>query len=241
MELEYHNPDNERLRLREYGRTVQKMVDFACTVADQDRRRLLEEEIIRIMATVTPEATDKQEQRKKLWEHLVRISDFQLAADAPFEIERPALDTPPEPMPYYPHRAKYKQYGSNIELMIEQAKQMEAGEKKQAYIQLIAMMMKHFLQNRNANLASDEVVSEQLYNLSGGAIQIPPEEMEQMPPLASGSPKGRPDQRGGGSKRKKKPNKGQQPPQGHPKGGGGGNKGNRRNKGNNRKNRGNNA
>jgi hypothetical protein len=222
MSLSYHNPEDERLRLREYGRNLQKMVDYVRTVEDQERRRLLEEEIIRIMATVTPETQEKQEQRKKLWEHLVRMSEFELADDAPFEIERPALDTPPEPMQYYPHNAKYKQYGSNVELMIQQARNMEEGEKKDAYIKLIAMIMKHFLQNRNANIPSDEVVCEQLAKLSEGEIQLKPEETEQLPDLLSPG-KARSDSRnsasGGGGKRKKKKSGG------GGKGGGGGNRG----------------
>ena len=85
-----YNSQEERLRMPEYGRMVQKMAEQALAVEDRDMRLKYCEEIVRIMELMT----QKQKKRKgidltqKYWDHLAYITDYKLDIDYPVEIQR---------------------------------------------------------------------------------------------------------------------------------------------------------
>lgn len=170
--MEY-NTSRKKMVLPEYGRNIQKMVDYIVTVEDKEKRNKLAQSIIDIMGNMNPHLRDIADFKHKLWDHLAIISDFQLDIDAPYdppEIE--TLRAKPEPVPYKSYDTKYKHYGAIIEQLIQHALEMEEGEEKEILTQLIANHMKKSYLTWNKDSVSDELIFKDLKELSGGKLTL---------------------------------------------------------------------
>lgn len=168
------------LTLKEYGRNVQQMINYCRTIEDKDRRSVVAKEIVRIMNALNPAPKDTEDYRRKMWDHLFFMADFDLDIDSPYPIpERDeVLARPTKRLEYYRPRPRYRQYGKNVELMIEKAIEMEDLEKKAAYINLIANAMKQFLRNLNRYSTPEEVIAKQIEELSDGRLEVNPDELD---------------------------------------------------------------
>lgn len=81
-----YNSNRNQLHIPEYGRNVQKMVEYALTVEDREKRNQIAELIIDVMGNIAPHLRDVVDFQHKLWDQLFIISDFQLDVDSPFPI-----------------------------------------------------------------------------------------------------------------------------------------------------------
>ena len=100
MELEY-NTQREKLIISEYGRHIQKMVEFAVSLEDKEKRQKTSESIINLMGELNPHLRDVEDFKHKLWDHLFIISDFKLDVDSPFP--KPKIEDlfkKPDPLNY---------------------------------------------------------------------------------------------------------------------------------------------
>lgn len=214
------------IRLREFGRGIEKMLARIEQCENPDLRLAMIKETVRVMATIAPQTRDQADYRVKLWEHLTRLAGPDgLGVEPPFEIKPYSAKLEPVPVPYYSHLSRFPQYGKNVELMIEKALAMEPGDTRDAYVQQIANIMKQLLLNRDANLPPDQVVVQHLNMMSGGKIQLDPDGVS-LRILAGPMPA--PPPRSKGKKKKKKgafaPQQPPQPAQPNPNGGGGNNR-----------------
>lgn len=164
----------DRLKLKEYGRNIQMMADYAKTIEDKDKRTRAVKEIIRIMSHLNPQFKDMPDYKQKLWDHLHAISDFELEVDSPFP--KPAPEDirrkPDEKLPYHKCRPRFKQYGWNVELMIKRATEMEEGPERVAYINLIANTMKQILRNMDKESTPEETIAEHMNDISKGKLKV---------------------------------------------------------------------
>ena len=71
--------------LPEYGRNIQKMVEYAVQIEDKEERNKAARAIISIMGNLNPHLRDVSDFKHKLWDHLFIISDFKLDIDSPYE------------------------------------------------------------------------------------------------------------------------------------------------------------
>ena len=160
--------------LPEYGRNIQKMVEYTVKIEDREERNKAAHAIIAIMGNLNPHLRDVADFKHKLWDHLFIISDFKLDIDSPYEKPTPeVLFEKPKPVPYSEYDIKYKHYGKIIELLIKQASNFEEGEEKDVLIKLIANHMKKCYLTWNREVVSDELIFEDLLKLSGGTLKIP--------------------------------------------------------------------
>ncbi len=180
--MEYHKTDAP-LRLREYGRCLQRMVAHLKTIEDRALRTRMAHEAVRSMAILNPAGREMQEYRKKLWDHLFRIADYDLDVDSPFPPpERPETQPRPPRPAYTRVRASRRHYGRNVEQMIKKAVEMTEPEHQLAYARQIASYMK--LMSRmasgdpNAPDLQDSVIFKHLYEMSGGKLQLDPEQTQ---------------------------------------------------------------
>ena len=79
-----YNTTRPRLTLPEYGRNVQKMVDYALTIADREERQQCAEAIVKVMGSIFPQQKGATDFERMLWDHLALISDYKLDVDFPF-------------------------------------------------------------------------------------------------------------------------------------------------------------
>lgn len=169
-----YNTQRKRMNLPEYGRNVQKMVDYIKTIKDQDERNKAARAIIQIMGNLNPNLRDSGDVNHKLWDHLSIIADFELEIDSPFPPpEREKLMEKPNIVPYKGREAGHLHYGRIIEMMIEEAAKMEEGEQKDYLVMLIGNQMKKASLTWNRGQVTDEIIGKDLVEIGNGKIKLP--------------------------------------------------------------------
>lgn len=172
MEYDY-NTQRSKMFLPEYGRNIQKMVEYTVKLEDREERNKAARAIIAIMGNLNPHLRDVSDFKHKLWDHLFIISDFKIDIDSPYEKPTPeVLFEKPKAVPYSDYNIKYKHYGKIIELLIKEAMGFEEGPEKETLIRLIANHMKKCYLTWNREVVTDEVIFEDLKKLSGGTLNI---------------------------------------------------------------------
>tara|TARA_Y200000002_G_scaffold85972_1_gene68437 strand:+ start:5586 stop:6218 length:633 start_codon:yes stop_codon:yes gene_type:complete len=170
--LEY-NTVREDLIIPEYGRHIQKMINYASTRETKEERNKLANAIISVMGNLQPHLRDVADFQHKLWDQLFIMSDFKLDADSPFEKpSKEILNAKPEPLSYPQNFPKYRFYGNNIKIMIDEAVKWDSGEMKDALVLTIANHMKKCFLNWNKDSVTDQVIFDHLYELSETNIDI---------------------------------------------------------------------
>ena len=81
-----YNSTRKKLVLPEYGRHIQKMVDYAVTIEDREERTRCVNSIISVMGNLFPHLRDVSDFKHKLWDHLAIMSDFKLDIDFPYNL-----------------------------------------------------------------------------------------------------------------------------------------------------------
>ena len=173
--MDYYISDTP-LRLREFGRNIQAMVEYAKTIEDKDQRTRVANEIIRIMSNLKPAIKEVPDFKQKLWDAIFMISDYDFDVEAPFDMPLPPENRPKdkEHMPYYKAKPRYKQYGVNVQLMVHKAVAMEDSPEKTAYLNLIANAMRQFLRTGDRDSTPEEIIAGQMEEMSGGKLKVDP-------------------------------------------------------------------
>ena len=170
--IEY-NSEREKLIIPEYGRHIQKMVDFAISRETREERNKVANSIIAVMGNLNPHLRDVPDFQHKLWDQLFIISDFKLEVDSPYPIpKKEELQERPESLNYPQNFPKYRFYGNNIKRMIDVANSWEEGDKKEALVFTIANHMKKCFLNWNKDTVEDDVIFNHLFELSEGKLNL---------------------------------------------------------------------
>lgn len=172
-----YNTQLKDIKIPEYGRNIQSMVDYALTIEDRDERNAAAHAIVRIMNTLFPVANKNDEDaQRRYWDHLAIMSDFKLDIDWPFEevITEQSLTPKPEAVPYDTGIIGLRQYGRNIESMVAMIADMEEGRDRYELVTMIANQMKKNLLAANCDDNVDERILKDLYDMSGGKIRLNP-------------------------------------------------------------------
>lgn len=168
-----YNTQRPQMHIPEYGRNVQKMVDYAVSLADKTERQKVANAIIKVMGELNPHLRDVEEYKPKLWTHLFIMSDFKLDVDSPYpKPEREKLAGKPNKVNYPQSKIKIGHYGKTVEKMIEKAIEMPKGEERAALEKYIAALMKRFYITFNSKSVEDEMILDHLSKLSDGKIQL---------------------------------------------------------------------
>ena len=171
-DIEY-NTEREHLIIPEYGRHLQKMVNYAKELPTKEERNKVAKSIISVMGNMQPHLRDVPDFQHKLWDQLFIISDFELDADSPFPTTtKEELNERPQPLRYPQNFPKYRFYGNNIKTMIDVANTWEEGELKEALKYTIANHMKKCFLNWNKDTVEDDVIFNHLFELSEGKINL---------------------------------------------------------------------
>ena len=179
--LEY-NTIREDLIIPEYGRHIQKMIHHASSQKSKDERNKIAKSIISVMGNLQPHLRDVSDFQHKLWDQLFIMSDFKLDVDSPFEKpKKEELLAKPDPLSYPQNFPKYRFYGNNIKIMIDEAVKWDSGDKKDALVYIIANHMKKCFLNWNKDTVDDNVIFDHLSELSEGKLSI----KEDLLPLTS--------------------------------------------------------
>ncbi len=168
-----YNTTREPLKLPEYGRNIQRMVDYMKTIEDREERNLAARTIVAIMANMYPQNRDLENFEHKLWDHLAIMADFDLDIDAPYELPtEEKLQEPPGKVPYSTHTIKYKHYGFLVEQLLREVAEMEDEEAKEYALTAIANHMKKQYLIWNRSQVNDQVIFNDIREITGGALEV---------------------------------------------------------------------
>jgi Domain of unknown function (DUF4290) len=170
--MEYNTTRNY-LVIREYGRHIQKMVEYLLSLEDREKRQKNAYALIELMGFLNPHLKNVEDFRHKLWDHLFLISDFKLDVDSPYPIPtRESLKANPDPLPYPKRYPKYNHLGKNIEIVIDKALQEEDAEKRQGFANAIAYYMKLTYSNWHKELVHDDNIQTELASITNGELEF---------------------------------------------------------------------
>ena len=170
--MEYNTTRNH-LEMPEYGRNVQKMILYAISIEDREKRLKIAHVIVNIMAQMHPKLRETADYKHKLWDHLCIISDWEIDVDGPYPApSKDILISKPQRVPYSDAKIKYKPYGKNIEQLIEKAIAYEDGPGKDAFMKSIANQLKKSYLNWNRDSVNDELIFKHFSDLSEGKLVI---------------------------------------------------------------------
>ncbi len=172
--MEY-NSQRKHMMIPEYGRNVQRMVEFCMTVKNREERNRVARAIISVMGQLNPHLRDVTDFKHKLWDHLFIISEFKLDVDSPYPIPNAeTFQTKPDKVNYPDNKIKYRHYGKILEQIIKKAVEFEKGPEKDALTLAIANSMKKAYLIWNRDSVTDDVILEQLAELSKGKLKLDP-------------------------------------------------------------------
>ena len=170
--MEYNTTRNE-MSMPEYGRHIQKMVEYLLTIEDKEERQQQAQVVIELMGFLNPHLKNVEDFRHKLWDHLFYISDFTLEVDSPYPIpQRETYKQKPDPLPYPKRYPKFSHLGKNLEVIINKALQEEDPEKKAGFANAIAYYMKLAYSNWHKELVHDDAIRSELNNITGGQLEF---------------------------------------------------------------------
>jgi hypothetical protein len=180
--LEY-NTSRNHLAIKEYGRNVQKMIEYAISIKDREKRTETAKAIIRVMAEIHPDTKENNNQTdlhnqsmdywRKLWDHLIIISNYRLDVDSPFPKPVPE-EKIIQKMPHQYGKSKivFRTYGRNMEAIIKKVAQYPMPQ-REAMGKILANHLKKLYLLYNRNTVNDDLIINQLKELSGGKIVLP--------------------------------------------------------------------
>ena len=170
--MEY-NTERNHLGLREYGRHIQRMVEYVLTIEDRDKRNQQAKAVIELMGFLNPHLRNVEDFRHMLWDHLFAISDFTLDVDSPYPIpQKETYKQKGEPMKYPRRYPKYAHLGKNLEMVIDKALKEEDPEKKVGFANSIAYYMKLTYSNWHKELVHDDTIRTELNTITDGELEF---------------------------------------------------------------------
>lgn len=170
--MEYNSTRN-RLVIPEYGRNIQKMIEYAITIENREERNSAAKAIVAVMGYLNPQLQNITDFKHKLWDHLFVISDFKLDVDSPYPIpNKDTFKSKPQRVPYPNNKIKYKYYGVNMETMIAKIAALEDGQRKEQITQNIANFMKMSYLTWNKDTVDDTTILGHLEQLSGAKLKL---------------------------------------------------------------------
>jgi len=174
MNLEY-NSLREPLIIPEYGRHVQKLVEYAITIKDDEQRQIFVDMIINMMYQILPSARPSKEVAERLWNHIMRIADYKLEVAPPEDIVIVTKEKRQKAhqLKYPKTDPKYKHYGYHVQQLIEKASTLDDPEKREAFANAIGSYMKMaartWSHEQNVN---DEIIKNDLRAISNKRLDL---------------------------------------------------------------------
>ena len=167
-----YNSQRERLVLPEYGREVQKMVDYCMTLPTKAQRQRCANTIIKTMEIMTPHVRDNAGYRQKLWDQLAEMSNFKLDIDWPIDItQAQQIKQKPQPIKYPATQLRSRTYGKLLMDIFEKLKQMPPCKERDELTASAANQMKRDLVQWG-HVGDDEKIADDLARYTDGVIQL---------------------------------------------------------------------
>jgi len=163
--------------LPEYGRNIQKLVQYAQGIEDAEKRQWYVETLIELMNQMLPGTKTSYEIADKLWNHLFYIAGYDIEVRVPDNVvihkKGEVFMLPSEDMEYPQKKIPYRHYGWNVHTMVQKALAMEPGPKRDEFAKIIGSYMKLAYRTwGKEQFVNDELIKEDLRKMSHGQIDV---------------------------------------------------------------------
>ena len=163
-----YNTGREKLLMPEYGREIQKMVDYAIELPTKEERLRCAKSIVKMMLTKVPQIRSNAGYEQTLWDHLYLMSDKRLDIDWPFDVSgAEKFHSKPASIPLPQKRIRLRHYGKLVEELLEKLKEMSNGPERDELVRQTANQMKRDLMTWGHGSADDDIA-----RLTDGIIQL---------------------------------------------------------------------
>ncbi len=170
--MEYNTTRNH-LMMKEYGRHIQKMIEYITTIEDPTERQSNAYSVIELMGFLNPHLKNVEDFRHKLWDHLFLVSDFKLEVESPYPIPtKETLKAGPMELKYPKRYPRFSHMGKNLELVIKKALSEENPEKRNGFANSIAYYMKLAYTNWHKETVHDDAIQSELAVLTDGQLEF---------------------------------------------------------------------
>ena len=171
--LKNYNVDRKKVRLPEYGRHIQDMVEYLMTIEDREVRNRQARVVVGVMGNVNPALRDSVDFNRKLWDHLFIMSDFQLDVDAPYPKPSPDSLNPTPHKPEYPRKnIRLKHYGKYIEKIIRKVEQFDDRAATAEALGSVARYMRARGYEFNQEHPNNETIIRDIKRMSENGIEV---------------------------------------------------------------------
>lgn len=168
-----YNTQRPHIILKEYGRNVQKLVEYIRNNPSKEKRTELAYTLIELIKQLTPTVKEQPENPQRVWDDLYIIADFNLDVNNPFPTpEREILFKKPLKVDYPQSQVRFKHYGKNIEKLVKEALKKEDPQEREDAIIYLGKLMKTFYGNWNKETIDDSVILKDIQEMSGGALNM---------------------------------------------------------------------
>ena len=198
------------MKLRQFGRNVQNLARYISKMEPKEERTKYAEALVELMKQIVPTAKNNQDSNQFLWDDLHVMADFKLDIDSPYPVpEEGTLGSKPDKVEYQKTNLRFRHYGKNVVLLIEEAKKIEDEELKEAAVFHIARLLKSFHTTWNKETPDDTLIAKNIEILSEGDLILNLEkaqELDLLEPLYKDKPKpaNKNSVKGGGKSQKHK-------------------------------------
>ncbi len=165
-----YNSTLPQLKMPEYGRMVQEMVDYAVALPTKEERQDFAQVIAEVMMNLNPKQKEVPDFQHKIWDHLAWLSNYQLDIDYPFEITPCKEKVKPAKLSYPKTGIRLRHYGRLIESAMDELKQMPEGSERDAFVRLVANRMKRNLADWKGDGVEDTKVARDIAYYTDGKV-----------------------------------------------------------------------
>lgn len=168
-----YNTINQAIRIPEYGRHVQNLVDYAVEIEDKKERQEVAERIIEIIIAISNESKNNNDYVHKAWKHLFYIANNKLEVDLPQGIKLGNTQDlfAHEKIDYPQMDIDFKHYGQNVQKMLEKAISMENNDHKIEYINMVGSYMKMAYKTwHKEQFINDEIIKNDIIAITKGQL-----------------------------------------------------------------------
>ena len=166
-----YNSTLPQLKMPEYGRMVQEMVDYAVQLPTKDERQAFAQVIAEVMMNLNPKQKEVADYQHKIWDHLAWLSNYQLDIDYPYEVTEAKERTKPGKLSYPKTGIRLRHYGRLIERAMDDLKEMPEGAERDAYVRLVANRMKRNLADWKGDGVEDTKVARDIAYYTDGRVE----------------------------------------------------------------------
>jgi hypothetical protein len=170
-----YNTQRGEMMYREYGRSIEKLVQNVCLMPDDEKKNEAAKAIVYSMSIISGTSIKDDLSYHKLWDHLMILSSFRLESSWPYSTEE--LDKLKERassedvkltehIPYRDTNIRIRQYGANLDAMMCRLKEMPFDDEYCELVTLIAEQTKRSYLAWNGEISDDSIIVDHVARLS---------------------------------------------------------------------------